>query len=78
MQNIYTDENVFEYLYDQLDPDLKEEFEAGLEHKPHLREEIKSMKKTMRLLDQLIEDPSQSSVEIILEYSLSNSFKSSK
>jgi hypothetical protein len=72
MQNGYTQDTLIQYYYQELNPAENELLEAELQRNLLLREEFNNIVFTLNKLDDLLEKPHPSSVELILEHSASH------
>ena len=72
MKQNFTQEQLILYVYDELRPEVVKALETELKTNVQLQEELKSLKSTMNLLDQVKSSPSKTNIKIILEESRSS------
>lgn len=75
MAQNYTENDLLRYLYQEVSEKEKLEIEAQLLVDSKLQNAFISLKNGMESLDKLSEEPSQTSVDIIMEYSQKTSNK---
>jgi hypothetical protein len=71
MRKNYTPETLLLYLYKELDANEIAEIRKALKTDFHLAHEYEQLCESMHLLDDVEMQPSDSSIEIIMEHSLS-------
>ena len=71
MQHNYTQEELLQYIYNELDPEDYKNVENELNENYELKKEFETYNKLIKHLDKITENPSQTTVDMILEYSRS-------
>ncbi len=69
MENNYTQIDILQYIYNELDNEKSIIIEDALQDDVELREEYEQTIKVLGLLDRLSENPSPTTIDIIVEYS---------
>lgn len=69
MENNYSHTDIFQYIYNELDDEKSIMFENVLQEDVELREDYEQTIKILGLLDRLSENPSPTTIDLILEYS---------
>lgn len=69
MQHNYTQEELLQYIYNELDADAFEGIRNELKDNVELNEEFELYNRLIKYLDLIEEKPNPTSVEIIMEYS---------
>jgi hypothetical protein len=72
MQHNYTFDDVILYIYNELDPEESYKVQQELQNNPELQNEYNQTVKMLGMMDKLIEYPSPTTIDLILEYSYSN------
>lgn len=70
MIKIYTEDNLLLYLYNELSNEEVIEIENALQQQPYLREKLSEMSAAVALIAAIETEPSQTSVDMVLEYAL--------
>jgi hypothetical protein len=69
MENNYTYTDILQYIYNELDDEKSSMIENALQENVELREDYEQTIKTLGLLDRLSENPSPTTIDLIVEYS---------
>jgi hypothetical protein len=73
MENSYSQNDILQYIYNELDDEQSIMIENALQDDVELREDYEQIIKTLGLLDRLSENPSPTTIDLIVEYSTSMS-----
>lgn len=73
MENNYSNIDILQYIYNELDDEKSMIIENALQDDVELREEYEQNIKILGMLDRLSENPSPTTVDILVEYSTSMS-----
>jgi hypothetical protein len=69
MENNFTHTDILQYIYNELDEDENLSLECALQTDVELREEYEQTLKLLGLLDRISENPSPTTIDLIVEYS---------
>lgn len=69
MTKIYTTDFILKYLYNELSAEEAISFEIDMHHDTRLFKKVNELQKSIKALNEISLDPSQTSVDLILEYS---------
>lgn len=75
MAKDYTENDLILYLYKELNEAETKELESALLVSPTLQVSFNNLKAGMAVMNQLEEEPSQTSIDLILEYSQKSAAK---
>jgi hypothetical protein len=75
MAKDYTENDLILYLYKELNESETKELESALLVSPALQVSFNNLKAGMAVMNQLEEEPSQTSIDLILEYSQKSAAK---
>jgi hypothetical protein len=70
MTKIYTEDDLLLYLYKELTNKEVIEIENALQQQPYLREKLSEMSAAVAMIAAIETEPSQTSVDMVLEYAL--------
>jgi hypothetical protein len=70
MTKIYTEDDLLLYLYKELSNKEVIEIENALQQQPYLREKLSEMSAAVAMIAAIETEPSQTSVDMVLEYAL--------
>lgn len=70
MVKFYTTKQILQYLYKELNEKEKSEFEAEMLCNKSLANKVNRFKSALNQIEQLSAEPSQTSIDIVLEYSM--------
>ena len=73
MENNYSHIDILQYIYNELDDEKSIIIENALEYDSELREDYEQTIKILGLLDRISENPSPTTIELIMEYSTAKS-----
>lgn len=76
MQNNYTEEELLQFIYNELDPIEYHNIENELKENYELKKEFEIYNKLIKHLDELREKPNPTTIEMIMEYSRSKPLSS--
>ncbi len=68
MSENYSENQLLLYIYDEMDAEEKSAMETELQVNPQLQKRLLEFKQTIKMLDELENEPSQSSIDIIMEH----------
>ncbi|MFY8109244.1 MAG: anti-sigma factor family protein [Bacteroidia bacterium] len=68
MSENYSENQLLLYIYDEMDAEEKSAMDAELQVNPQLQKRFLEFKQTIKMLDELETEPSESSIEIIMEH----------
>jgi hypothetical protein len=68
MSENYSENQLLLYIYDEMDAEEKSAMDAELQVNPQLQKRFLVFKQTIKMLDELETEPSESSIEIIMEH----------
>ncbi|MFY8019784.1 MAG: anti-sigma factor family protein [Bacteroidia bacterium] len=68
MSENYSENQLLLYIYDEMDAEEKSAMEKELQVNPQLQKRLLEFKQNIKMLDELESEPSQSSIDIILEH----------
>jgi hypothetical protein len=69
MENIYSHNDILQYIYNELDNEQSAVIENALQEDAELREDYEQTVKILGMLDRLSENPSPTTIDLIVEYS---------
>lgn len=69
MENNYSHNDILQYIYNELDDEKSIMIENALQDDVELREDYEQTIKILGLLDRLSENPSPTTIDLIVEYS---------
>jgi len=69
MENNYSHNDILQYIYNELDDEKSIKIENALQDDVELREDYEQTIKILGLLDRLSENPSPTTIDLIVEYS---------
>lgn len=69
MENNYSHNDILQYIYNELDDEQSAVIECALQDDAELREDYEQTVKILGLLDRLSENPSPTTIDLIVEYS---------
>ncbi len=67
MSENYSENQLLLYIYDEMDAEEKSAIDAELQVNPQLQKRLIEFKQTIKMLDELEVEPSESSIEMIME-----------
>lgn len=70
MVKIYTKSYILQYLYNELDLEQRIDFENEIKRNVQLFTKVNELKSTISQLDSISLEPDQTTIDLILEYSL--------
>lgn len=70
MTKIYTEDHLLLYLYNELSNEEVIEIENALQQQPYLRDKLSEMSAAVAMISAIETEPSQTSVDMVLEYAL--------
>ena len=69
MEHNYSHNDILQYIYNELDNEKSSIIECALQDDVELREDYEQTVKILGLLDRLSENPSPTTIDLIVEYS---------
>jgi hypothetical protein len=72
MQHNYTFDDVILYIYNELDTEEGYKLQKELQEDPELQREYNETVKMLGMLDKMIDNPSPTTIDLILEHSYAN------
>ena len=73
MQQIYTEDDLIRYIYNEISQPERQRIEIAMEKEPSLRSAYSQMMEVINRMDSVKMNPSTSSIELILEHSTKTS-----